>query len=32
MFHVTVVDGQTIVEVERGNESAANEPCEGFIF
>ena len=32
MFHVTVVGGQTIVEVERGNESAANEPCEGFIF
>ena len=32
VFHTTVVDGQTIVEFEKGNESAANEPCEGFIF
>jgi hypothetical protein len=31
-FHVTVVDGQVVVELEKGNESAANEPCEGFIF
>ena len=32
VFHVTVVDGQTIVEIEKGNESAANEPCEGVVF
>ena len=32
VFHVTVVNGQTIVEFEQGNESAANEACEGFIF
>ncbi len=32
VYHVTVVDGRTIVEFEKGNESAANELCEGFVF
>ncbi|MGH9146408.1 MAG: hypothetical protein ACRD1Q_06845 [Vicinamibacterales bacterium] len=31
-FHVTVVNGRTVVEIEKGNETEENEPCEGFIF
>jgi hypothetical protein len=32
VFHVTIVNGTPVVELEKGNETEENEACEGFIF
>lgn len=32
VFHITIVNGTPIVDFEKGNETAENEACEGFIF
>jgi hypothetical protein len=31
-FHITVVDGMTVVDLARGNATEENEACEGLIF